>query len=94
MAEELVGQALDYEMYRHACKVTGETPSQGDFESGYSEGRFHFHQDKALLVDLIETYKINVQFLANEWLASTTKGSAWGETPLIALCRLVVTFNR
>lgn len=81
-------------MYQHACKVSGKTPSQNEFELGYTEGKFHFHQDKALLLDLIETYKINTQYLAQEWLASTAYGSAWGETPLVAVCRLVLALNR
>ena len=90
---ELRDQALDYEMYCHACKVSGKEPSKPEFEQGYSSGKFHFHQDKALLIDLVETYKINVQFLAQEWLASTTKASCWGETPLIAVCRLVLIIS-
>lgn len=91
---ELTGQALDYEMYQHACKVSGKTPSQAEFDEGYAKGQFHFHQDKALLLDMVETYKINTQYLAQEWLASTTRGSAWGDTPLIAVCRLVISLNR
>jgi hypothetical protein len=43
---------------------------------------------------MLETYKINVQFLADEWLASNTKASAWGETPLVAACRLVLILNQ
>lgn len=91
---ELTGQALDYEMYQHACKVSDKTPSQAEFDEGYAKGQFHFHQDKALLLDMVETYKINTQYLAQEWLASTTRGSAWGNTPLIAVCRLVISLNR
>ncbi|AUM10943.1 hypothetical protein [Ketobacter alkanivorans] len=90
---ELTGQALDFEMYRHACKVSGKQPSQEQFEQGYANGQFHFHQDKALMLDLVETYKINTQYLAQEWLASTDRSSAWGETPLIAVCRLVLVLN-
>jgi len=91
---ELTGRGLDYEMYRHACKVSGKTPSDAEFEQGYQKGQFHFHQDKALLLDLMETYKINTQYLAQEWLASTTRGSAWGETPLVAVCRLVLILSQ
>ncbi|MEN8671509.1 MAG: hypothetical protein ACPGZU_09510 [Ketobacter sp.] len=91
---ELTGRGLDYEMYRHACKVSGKTPSDAEFEQGYQKGQFHFHQDKALLLDLMETYKINTQYLAQEWLASTTRSSAWGETPLIAVCRLVLILSQ
>ncbi len=87
---ELTGRALDYAMYKHACKVSGRDASEAEFDQGYQQGQFHFHQDKALLLDLVETYKINTQYLAQEWLASTTKASAWGETPLIAVCRLVL----
>lgn len=90
---ELRGENLDFEMYRHACKVSGKTASKQEFESGYAQGQFHFHQDKAILLDLVETYRINIQYLANEWLASTTKGSCWGETPTIAVCRLVLILS-
>lgn len=91
---ELTGRGLDFEMYRHACKVSGKTPTDAEFDQGYQKGQFHFHQDKALMLDLVETYKINTQYLAQEWLASTTKGSAWGETPLEAVCRLILTLNQ
>lgn len=91
---ELTGRGLDFEMYRHACKVSGKTPTDAEFDQGYQKGQFHFHQDKALMLDLVETYKINTQYLAQEWLASTTKGSAWGETPLVAVCRLILTLNQ
>lgn len=87
---EINGEALDYQMYCHACKATGQTPSQHAFNTGYAQGQFHFQQDKALLLDLLETYKINVQYLAEEWLASCSNASAWGETPLIAACRLIL----
>ncbi|MBA53109.1 MAG: hypothetical protein CMK89_01525 [Pseudomonadales bacterium] len=90
---ELTGRALDYAMYKHACKVSGKAPTDAEFDQGYKSGQFHFHQDKALLLDLVETYKINTQYLAQEWLASTTKASAWGETPLIAVCRLVLALS-
>ncbi len=90
---ELRDQALDYEMYLHACKVSGKQPSKEEFEANYSKGQYQFHRDKTLLLDLMETYKINVQYLAQEWLASTPKASAWGETPLVAVCRLVLTLS-
>ena len=87
---ELAGAELDYQMYCHACAVTGQTASRQGFEQGYGEGKFHFHQDKALLADLLETYRINVQYLAQEWLASNLVASAWGSTPCEAVCRLVL----
>ena len=87
---EMNGETLDYAMYCHACKVTGQTPSKPAFDAGYAKGQFHFQTDKSLLLDLLETYRINVQFLAEEWLASNERNSAWGETPLQAACRLVL----
>jgi hypothetical protein len=90
---ELSGRALDYEMYKHACKVAGKAPTESEFQAGYTQGQFHFHQDKALLLDLVETYKINTQYLAKEWLASNTRSSAWGDTPLVAVCRLVLALH-
>ena len=90
---ELRGEALDYEMYRHACKVSGKQASKEEFDGGYGNGQFRFHQDEALLLDLVETYRINVQFLANEWLASNERSSVWGDTPLVAVCRLVLILN-
>ena len=87
---DLIGEELDYQMYCHACKATGQSASRATFDTGYGKGQFHFHQDKTLLLDLLETYRVNVQFLAEEWLASNERASAWGETPLIAACRLVL----
>lgn len=81
---------LDYQMYCHACAVTGQTASRQAFEQGYGKGQFQFHQDKSLLADLLETYRINVQYLAEEWLASNDRASAWGATPIEAACRLVL----
>lgn len=86
----LSGEELDYQMYCHACKVTGKAASRAEFEAGYSKGQFQFQTDKALLLDLLETYRINVQYLAEEWLASNERTSAWGATPLEAACRLVL----
>ena len=90
---ELSGEALDYQMYCHACGVTGQTPSKQAFDAGYGQGQFRFQMDKTLLIDLLETYKINVQYLAQEWLASNDRASAWGETPLVAACRLILKLN-
>lgn len=87
---DLSGEELDYQMYCHACKLMGKPASRGDFDAGYSKGQFHFQQDKSLLLDLLETYRINVQYLADEWLASNDRSSAWGETPLVAACRLIL----
>ncbi len=91
---EVKGESLDYEMYQYACRVSGKPPSKAEFEQGYQQGQFQFQRDKQLLLDMLETYKVNVQFLANEWLASNTKASAWGETPLVAVCRLILILNR
>lgn len=92
----LLGEQLDYWMYCHASKVMGEAPSKGDFEKAYTDGKFHFSADRALLADLMETYNINIQRLAGEWLASTSGNSYYGDTPLIAACRLVIglTFGK
>lgn len=90
---EITGEELDYQMYCHACKVTGQTASRSAFDTGYRQGQFHFQEDKTLLLDLLETYRVNVQFLAQEWLASNDRGSAWGESPLVAVCRLILKLN-
>ncbi len=89
----LTGEQLDYWMYNHACKVMGQSASKSEFQEGYSQGRFHFSEDRALLADLMETYNINIQRLAGEWLASTSGNSYYGDTPLIAACRLVVALT-
>ncbi len=91
---EISGKELDYQMYCHGCSVSGRSESKDEFETGYANGQFHFHTDKALLLDLLETYKVNIQFLAQEWLASNTRASAWGETPLEAACRLILILSR
>ena len=87
---DLSGVELDYWMHQHACKVRGTAGTREDFNKGYSEGKFQFSTDKPLLYDLTITYQIRVQLLADEWLASTTNSSFYGETPLEAACRLVV----
>jgi hypothetical protein len=87
----LSGKALDYQMYLHACKVLNHAhTSKKEFEEGYEKGQFHFSTDKNLLADLLETYRVNVQFLAGEWLASNTQGSAYSSSPLEAVCRLIL----
>ena len=68
----------------------GKAATRGEFDTGNSKGQFNFQQDKSLLLDLLETYRINVQYLADEWLASNDRSSAWGETPLQAACRLIL----
>ncbi len=90
---DLSGELLDYQMYCHACKVAGQSASRDAFAAGYAKGQFQFQRDKTLLLDLLETYKINVQFLADEWLASNDRASAWGETPLVAACRLILRLH-
>ena len=90
---DLTGEELDYQMYCHACKRAGQTASRSGFEAGYAKGQFQFQRDKTLLLDLLETYRVNVQYLADEWLASNDRASAWGETPLIAACRLILKLH-
>lgn len=90
---ELSGEDLDYWMYQHACKVTERSGSREDFDKGYQQGQFKFSTDKALLIDLMETYNVNIQRLAGEWLASTAGNSFYGDTPLIAACRLVIALT-
>lgn len=89
----LEGKELDFWMYKNACEVLEKNASKEEFDSGYSAGKFHFYEDKALLVDLMETYTINIQRLAGEWLASTSGQSYYADTPLIAACRLVVALR-
>lgn len=86
----LSGKDLDYWMYRHACKVLDKSPTENEFNTGYSEGKFQFSSDAALLHDLMTQYEIRVQYLAEEWLASTTSASVYGSSPLEAACRLVI----
>ena len=90
---DLSGEELDYWMYQHACKVMEQSSSKDEFDKGYSNGQFHFSSDKALLADLMETYNINIQRLAGEWLASTDGNSFYGDTPLMAACRLIVALT-
>lgn len=89
-AAELTGRDLDYWMYQHACKVLNKKPTKQEFDQGYGEGKFHFSEDLSLLQELMVTYTIRVQYLAEEWLASNTTSSVYGETPIQAVCRLVV----
>ena len=88
--EEVSGKQLDYKMYEYACRVLDRKPSVESFEKGYSNGQFHFSTDASLLVDLMQRYKINLQQLAGEWLASTTQGSVYSPNPVEAACRLVL----
>ena len=89
----LSGKDLDYWMYRHACKVLEKTPTDSEFNDGHGQGKFQFSQDASLLQDLMTQYEIRVQFLADEWLASTTSNSVYGATPLEAACRLTVIIH-
>ena len=89
----LSGEQLDYWMYQHACKVMEKTASKADFETGYKNGEFQFSTDKALLMDLLQVYNINLQRLAGEWLASTSGHSVYADCPLEAVCRLVVSIQ-
>ncbi|PCJ45589.1 MAG: hypothetical protein COA99_04500 [Moraxellaceae bacterium] len=89
----LEGKELDYWMYKHACEVLENNGTKEEFESGYADGRFHFCEDKALLPDLLETYTINLQRLAGEWLASTSGHSYYADSPLVAANRLVIALR-
>ena len=91
--DSLEGEELDYWMYRNACEVLENKASKQDFDSGYAEGKFHFSEDKALLSDLMETYTINIQRLAGEWLASTSGHSYYANSPIIAAIRLVIALR-
>ncbi len=86
----LTGKSLDYQMYLHGCKVLHQPHSRTTFDESYEAGQFHFSADKSLLIDLLETYHVNVQYLAGEWLASNTQGSAYSHSPLEAVCRLIL----
>ena len=88
--QELSGKSLDYWMYKYATHLIGEPSNDESFEAGYSEKRFHFSQDPMLLSDLLVQHNIRLQMLGGEWLASTEQTSAFGETPILAACRLVV----
>ena len=89
--DQLLGQNLDYWMYKHAADQLGLESSVADFEKGYAKGQFRFSTDKALLVDLIERYDIRLQMLGREWLASTETHSQYANDPITAACRLVVS---
>ena len=86
----LSGRALDYQMYLHGCKVLNQPHNKNEFETGYEKNQFHFSSDKSLLADLLETYRVNLQFLADEWLASNTQDSVYSPSPLEAVCRLIL----
>ncbi|HET8708113.1 MAG TPA: hypothetical protein VFM46_17540 [Pseudomonadales bacterium] len=90
---ELAGVELDYWMYQHACKATGQHASRKAFDEGYRTGDFHFSTDKALALDLIQLYSINLQMLSGEWLAFARGMGYYAATPNEALCRLVVALR-
>jgi hypothetical protein len=80
---------LDYRIYQHACKTLAQSASREIFEQGYGQGLFHFSSQKMLLADILSLYKINLQQLAGEWLASTHQASAYGREPLTAALTLI-----
>lgn len=90
---ELSGEQLDYWMYLQACNLMDKTGNKADFDAGYSEGKYHFLDDRALLMDLVETYQMNIQRIAGDWLASSAGSSFYGDSPLVAACRLVVALT-
>lgn len=90
---DLSGEDLDYWMYQQACHHLSKAASRADFDAGYAEGKFHFVEDRALLADLIETYQMNIQRIAGDWLASTAGNSFYGDNPIEAACRLVVALT-
>jgi len=89
-ADDLQAEALDLWMYKLAADSLGKTANDAEFEAGYAEQKFHFSQDPALLSDLLVKHSIRLLLLGGEWLASTETESAYGETPLIAACRVVI----
>ncbi len=90
---ELAGEQLDYWMYQHACKATGQQASRKAFSEGYGMGDFHFSADKALLSDLVQLYSINLQKLSGEWLAFANGNGFYSTTPIEAVCRVVVALS-
>lgn len=90
---ELAGTELDYWMYQHACKATGQQASRKAFDDGYRMGDFHFSTDKALVSDLVQLYTINLQFLSGEWLAFAKGLGYYAATPIEAVCRVVVALS-
>jgi len=92
-AAELNGAELDYWMYRHACKATGQSGSRKAFDDGYRTGDFHFSSDKALMADLIQLYGINLHSLSGEWLAFANGMGFYSATPAEAVCRVVVALS-
>lgn len=89
--DQLQGESLDYWMYCHAAKLLKRQASIAEFETGYKQGLYRFSIDKALLADLMTQYHIRVQMLGEEWLASTESHSQFGDDPILAACRLVVS---
>ena len=90
---DLAHEALDYWVYRCAALNLKKAYDPAEFESGYRQGQFRFSEDATLLNDLLETYQIRLQRLADEWLASGTQHSQYGQTALTAACRWLVCYT-
>lgn len=88
--DQLTVEQLDYYMYLLGCKTLDKTGDMASFKAGYAKGEYHFVQERSILTDLLETYSINVQKLAGEWLASNTENSSFSATPTEAACRLII----
>jgi hypothetical protein len=81
---------INYLIYQYAAGVLSKHFSKEDFEQGVLAGNYNFLENKALLPDLMELYRFNLQFLCDEWLASNDKMSFFGKTPMHAAALFII----
>ena len=82
-------KALDYQLYQHGAQLLKKSASEADFLAGYQTGKYQFSQAPNLLDSLLSIYKINLQTLCGEWLASTETASQFGKTPIESVSGLI-----
>lgn len=83
-------KTIDYWMYRHACRTHDRRHDNQLFEKGYKEGQYHFTSDAALMTQLIQSYGISLHKLGKEWLALGPDHKYFGQTPMVAVCKVVL----
>ena len=81
---------INYLIYQYAAGILSKQFSKEDFDRGGIAGSYNFLENKALLPDLMEVYRFNLQFLCGEWLASNEKISFFGKTPMHAAAFFVI----
>ncbi len=94
MTTHVPDEQLNYLIYKYAAHLLDQNSSIEAFHKGQEDGQFNFLANKALLPDLMDLYRFNLQFLCDEWLASNDKMSFYGKSPMHAAARFIIAARR